>query len=148
MRKVGVVLVLGLIQWLVFALVYLLAFGCSTKPNSLETRITFFNKHRAVFDSYVEQLERGEVKSDNFSYALPQLLIDNGAKQVVRDGDCIEIIFWFMCTDAVPLYIYSPRGVEGVPEQYKNGGHAGGFKWAYWKFVTIDDRWFYCEWDI
>jgi hypothetical protein len=119
-----------------------------SKSSSLETRIAFFNKHREVFDSYVKRLERGEVKSNDFSYALPQLFIDNGVKQVVRHGDCIEIIFWFMCTDEVPLFIYSSKGLDAVPAEYRNGGHPGGRKWAYWKFVAIDDNWFYCEWDM
>jgi hypothetical protein len=148
-RRVGIILILlGLSPWLVASLVCVQAIGCSSKPNSLESRVAFFNKHRPVFDSYIERLERGDVQSDNFSYALPQLFIDNNVKQVVRRGDCVEIIFWFMCTDAVPLYIYSPRGLEGVPEEYRNGGHPGGIKWAYWKFAAIDDKWFYCEWDM
>jgi hypothetical protein len=146
-RRVGIVL-LGLSFCLLAALVCLPAVGCSSKPNSLETRIAFFRKHREVFDSYIGRLERGEVHRDDFGYALPQLLIENDVKKVVRRGDCVEIIFWFMCTDPVPLYIYSPRGIEDVPEEYRNGGHPGGIKWAYWKFVAIGNNWYYCEWDM
>ncbi|MBX7104034.1 MAG: hypothetical protein K1X57_08125 [Gemmataceae bacterium] len=146
MRKIGIAL-LCLFPWLVVALASLQVMGCSSKPNSLETRIAFFNKHRPVFDSYVERLERGEVRHDEQRCFLPQLFIDNDVKEVIRRADCVEIYFWFMPTDAVPLYIYSPRGLEGVPEEYRNGGHPGGAKWGYWKFVTIDDKWFYCEWD-
>src|SRR4051812_5123153 len=75
------------------------------KPNSLDSRIDFFKKNRDVFDSYIARLERGEVKNGKHGYAIAQLLIDNDVKEVVRDGDCVEITFWFMCTDAVPLYI-------------------------------------------
>ena len=119
-----------------------------SKPNSLESRIAFFKKNREVFDSYIARLERGEVKSGNYGYAIPQLLIDNDVKEVVRRGDCVQITFWFMCTDAVPFYIYSPRGLEGVPDEMKTGGNSEYGKLSYWKFVPIDDKWFYCEWDM
>lgn len=147
MRKVGIIVLRGC-PWLVAGLLCLQAIGCSSKPNSLESRVAFFKENREVFDSYVPRLERGEVKSSKGGYALPQLFIDNDIKEAARGDGCIEITFWFMPTDAVPLFIYSPRGLEGVPEKYRNGGRAGCNKWAYWKFVAIDEHWFYCEWDM
>jgi hypothetical protein len=146
-RRASIIL-LGLGPWLLAALVCLPAVGCPSKSNSLETRVALFYKHREMFDSYIDRLERDELQRNDFSYALPRFFIDNGIKQVARQGDCVLITFWFMCTDPVPLYIYSPRGLQGVPEEYRNGGHPDGIKWAYWKFVAIDEKWFYCEWDM
>ncbi len=67
---------------------------------------------------------------------------------MVRNGDCFEIVFWFMPSDAVPLFIYSPKGLDGVPEKYRTGSEPGSGKLSYWKFVTLDDNWYYCEWDM
>jgi hypothetical protein len=122
------------------------ATGCS-KPNSMESRIAFFRKHRKTFDAYVARTQRDEVKHDERGYAMPQLFIDSDIKQVRRRGECVEIIFSFMPTDAVPLYIYSPQGLPGVPEEYRAHGAADGTRHVYLKLVPIDDHWFYCEWD-
>jgi hypothetical protein len=138
-------------MWTLLALAVILAYclagsvwvGSHWRPNSLETRIAFFKQNRAGFDAYVTRILDGKVTSVNAEYAVPQFMIDNNVKQVIQRDGVIEITFWFMPTDAVPQLLYSPRGIEGLPNEYRNGGPGR----AYWKFVPIDDKWSYCEWD-
>jgi hypothetical protein len=118
----------------------------SWPPNSLETRVAFFRRHQTEFGAYVERIRDGKVASGASGYALPQFMIDNDVKQANQENGCVVITFWFMPTDAVPNLIYAPHGVKEVPDDYKSGGPEGA-KWAYWKFLPIDDKWFYCEWD-
>ena len=73
-------------------------------------------------------------------------MLDSGVKDVCRQEGCVVIDFNFMPTDPVPELIYSPRGLGGVPGSYRSGIFAG-HKMPYWKFVSIDEHWFYCEWD-
>ena len=138
-------------MWTLLALAVILAYSLAGsvsvesywRPNSLETRIAFFKQNRVGFEAYVTRILDRKVTSVNAEHAVPQFMIDNDVKQVVRRDGFIEITFWFMPTDAVPQLLYSPRGLEGLPKEYRSGGSGR----AYWKFVPIDDKWFYCEWD-
>lgn len=130
------------------------AIGCNSKPNSQASRIAFFKRYQNEFNAYVQGLyERDESRPKSggrigISRSLPKFMLDNDVKESAWNGDCVEIIFWFMAIESVPVLIYSPRGLEGVPEEYRNGGHSDGHKWAYWKFTAIDEHWFYCQWDM
>ncbi len=128
---------MGVILWIKHAL----------PPYSLDTRIAFFKRNQAEFNAYVQRIRDGKVGSVDSEYAIPRFMINHDVKCVAKSDDCIVMNFWFMPTDEVPELIYSPRGLAGVPDVYRNGGPKGG-KWAYWKFVPIDDKWFYCEWDM
>jgi hypothetical protein len=129
---------------------FLATSGCSTEyskwPKSHEERIDFFQKHRAVFDSYVSKFEKDEVDESTNGYKLPIVFVENGIKEAKKTSNCIEITFWFMPTDSVPLIIYCPTGIEGVPKKYRQGGDLPG-SWRYWKFEKLDEKWFYCAWD-
>ena len=112
----------------------------------METRIAFFRHHRAMFDEYVGAVLAGKVASGSSGLAVTQVMLDNGLESVGRKDGCVVLTFSFMPTDAVPELIYSARGLAGVPEMYKSG-KTEGQKLPYWKFVSIDEHWFYCEWD-
>jgi hypothetical protein len=108
-------------------------------------------RNQTAFNAYVQRVIDGKVirtgaGTTNPSYGMPQFMLNNDVKQVEKQGDCIIITFWFMPTDCVPQFIFSPRGLDGVPEEYKSGGPKGA-KWPYWKFVPVDKNWYYCEWD-
>lgn len=60
----------------------------------------------------------------------------------VTDG-VVEITFTFMPTDAVPVLIYSPSGLKGLPPGYQKPGPT----YSYFKQEKLDEHWFYCEWD-
>src|SRR4051812_28268240 len=52
---------------------------------------------------YAERLLAGDVEWEaRNDYAIPQFLIDHGAKHVNTKGKCVVITFGFMPTDAVP----------------------------------------------
>jgi hypothetical protein len=105
-------------------------------------------RNRATIDAYIERLYAGKVSRDHRSYAIPQCLIDQDARYVYQKGDCIVISFAFICVDAVPVLIYSPRGYEGLPEKYRPGWDASRGRPKYvFDFTQIDSNWFYCKWD-
>jgi hypothetical protein len=122
--------------------------GCSSKSDPIESRIAFFKTNRGSFESYISRIEQGGIKSTDQGYEIPQLFAENGIKRVVRHGDCVEITFVSMSVSPVPLLIYSPSGIQGVSPEYRDGGPLGSRKWSYWRFIAIDDKWFYCEWDL
>lgn len=93
---------------------------------------------------YAERLVSGEVYSEpNRGYAIPQFLIDHGARYVVKKDECFVVVFGFMPTDAVPELWYSPKGFDPLPaglEVLKQ--HSGYFHWE-----ELSPNWGACFWD-
>lgn len=93
---------------------------------------------------YAERLEAGEVRKDaRRGYAIPQFLIDHGARYVIKNEDCFVVVLGFMPTDPVPELWYSPKGFNPLPprlEELKKG--RGYFDWE-----ELSPNWGACFWD-
>ena len=93
---------------------------------------------------YAERLEAGNVYHEpNRGYAIPQFLIDHGARYVVKKDECFVVVFGFMPTDAVPELWYSPKGFDHLPpglEELKR--KSGYFQWE-----QLSHHWSACHWD-
>lgn len=86
-----------------------------------------------------ETIQEGETPG----YPMPRILRQNGARSVRRSGGCVVIQFEFMPTDAIPELIYSPKGYDGLPQNYKTPGK----EITFFRLQKIDEKWFFCEWD-
>ena len=50
-------------------------------------------------------------------YAIPQFLIDKGAKLVVRQGGCYVVVFYSFLDNPSPELWYSPAGFDPMPAE-------------------------------
>lgn len=92
---------------------------------------------------YAERLQAGRVAIDsNGEYAIPQFLIDRGARHVFREGTCYVITFGFLPTDAVPELWFSPSGFDPLPKAIDERRHR-----AYFQFSRLNREWAECYWD-
>jgi hypothetical protein len=102
-----------------------------------------FLRYEQELRRYGARLESGEVYSEaDRGYALPQYLIDHGARSCTKEGDCFIIHFSFMPTDAVPELWYSPYGFEPLPEELAQRRQN-----SYFRFTQLATDWGECYWD-
>ena len=67
---------------------------------------------------YGQRLESGDVRSEQGrGYAIPQFLIDKGAKTVTKHGRCYAIWFSSLLDNPTPVLWYSPAGFDPVPPE-------------------------------
>jgi hypothetical protein len=103
-----------------------------------------YRHYERQLHSYAERLMAGAVYSEpDYGYAIPQFLIDHGARYVRKQNDCFVVIFGFMPTDAVPELWYSPKGFAPLPtrlEELKR--HSAYFRWE-----ELSPNWGACFWD-
>jgi hypothetical protein len=93
---------------------------------------------------YAERLQAGEVRSvEGRGYAIPQLLIDHGARYVVKQGDCFVVSFRFMPTDAVPELWFSPNSFDPLPPDLEALKQSKG----YFRWEQLSPQWGACHWD-
>lgn len=67
-------------------------------------------------DAYGRRLEVGDVLYvEGRGYAIPQFLIDKGAKWIVRQGDCYVVVFNSFLDNPTPELWYCPGGFDPMP---------------------------------
>lgn len=100
-------------------------------------------RYGTALDGYVSRLQAGRVaQNSDGQYAIPQFLIDRGARHIARDGNCFVITFGFMTTDAVPELWFSPSGFDPLP-----AGIAERKRHGYFQFRRLSAHWAECDWD-
>jgi hypothetical protein len=108
-------------------------------------------RNRRRVETYVGNLYAGRIprREDGQGYHVLDVLLDADARYVRLEDGCVVISFVFMPTDAVPVLIHSPRGLAGLPEEYRPGARPLDKPptWAVFGFRQIDEHWFYCRWD-
>jgi hypothetical protein len=112
-------------------------------------RALWWNRQR--MEDYIFRLYAGLIseREDGQGYCVPDLLADAGVRYVHRERGCVVIAFPSLPPDPVPVLIYSPDGWAGVPERYWPGHRdPRNSTWQVFDFRRIDDRWFYCRWDM
>ena len=102
-----------------------------------------YSRYSSQLDEYAARLQDGKVaQGADGEYALPQFLIDCGARHARREGDCFVISFSFMPTDPVPELWFAPSGFDPLPS-----GLTDRKSRAYFKFVPLGGKWAECDWD-
>lgn len=103
------------------------------------------SKNEKEIRQYIADVQLGKFpkRADGRGFPVLNVLANNGARYVERNGDCIVITFGFMPTDPVPQLWYSPSGFSPVPLpiQHLKARH----KLFVWHQLQSD--WGYCEWD-
>ena len=127
-------------------------------PPTKDAPLRALRAERETIERYIANLYAGEIpeRPDGYiGYCVLDVLDPYGAKVVVREGDCVVIRFsvtGLMADDAEPALIYSPRGLEGLPEGWRSTARQDRPKWPddprpyMFEFQQIDDHWFYCLW--
>jgi hypothetical protein len=104
-----------------------------------------YRHYQSELHRYAERLQAGEVRYvEGRGYALPQFLIDQGARYVIKIDDCFVVVFGFMPTDAVPELWFSPNGLNPRPRTLERRAHGKGhFEWE-----QLSPNWGACYWDM
>jgi len=103
-----------------------------------------YRHYQPELHRYAERLQAGEVHSvEGRGYAIPQFLIDHGARYVVQKGDCFVVIFEFLPTDAVPELWFSPNGFDPLPPDLA----ALKQDKEYFRWEQLSPQWGACHWD-
>jgi len=103
-----------------------------------------FRHHGPELLDYGRRLTGGEVRYvEGRGYALPQFLIDAGARYAVIEGDAFVVGFGFMPTDAVPELWFSPKGFEPWPTSLAERRRRNSF----FRFQQLAPNWGECYWD-
>jgi hypothetical protein len=142
-------------RWLLLLGAALFAWYVSAVPDPFYLQpgpVRAFRRNRERIEAYVASIEAGRVpmREHNRGYYVLDVLLAHDATYVRKEGDCVVVTFAFMPTDPVPVLVYSPKWLAGLPGAYWPGGRPAGkpSTWKVYDFTPTDDNWFYLRWDF
>lgn len=91
-------------------------------------------------NKYGARLAGGDVRHDAYGYAIPQFLIDKGAKSVTQHGRCYAIWFSSFLDNPTPVLWFSPNGFDPMPPELAK---VAGEPQARWQ--QLSPTWSACE---
>ena len=123
----------------------LIVTGCGLGPEIAKKThpdpVRIFREHEVELRDYVRRINAGQVQENDRGYALPQFLIDDGAKEIKKKDGCIVIVFNFLPTDAVPELLYCERGFNPLPAELAERKKLAFFRWE-----LLAPDWGFCKW--
>jgi hypothetical protein len=117
--------------------------GCGQDLKTFPQPGQLFREREKELREYVSRINAEKVDfDDKQGYAIPQFLIDAGARYVKKKDGCIVISFGFLPTDAVPELWYCQVGFDPIPKGLVERKQMTFFQWE-----QLAPDWGFCKWD-